>query len=59
MTPAYDILVVLFLQYTISGKKVEVAVKQTIAGNEVKARGAYANPDSLDLYKDIPELQDY
>lgn len=47
------------IPYTISGKKVEVAVKQTIAGNEVKARGAYANPDSLDLYKDIPELQDY
>lgn len=47
------------LQYTISGKKVEVAVKQIIAGREVAQRGAFSNPDSLDLYKDIPELRDF
>lgn len=47
------------LQYTISGKKVEVAVKQVIAGREVSQRGAFSNPDSLDLYKNIPELQNY
>lgn len=47
------------LQYTISGKKVEVAVKQVIAGREVAQRGAFSNPDSLDLYKNIPELQNY
>lgn len=46
-------------QYTISGKKVEVAVKQVIAGREVTQRGAFSNPDSLDLYKNIPELQNY
>lgn len=46
-------------QYTISGKKVEVAVKQVIAGREVTQRGAFSNPASLDLYKNIPELQNY
>uniref|UniRef100_UPI0037E76465 acetoacetyl-CoA synthetase n=1 Tax=Semicossyphus pulcher TaxID=241346 RepID=UPI0037E76465 len=47
------------IPYTISGKKVEVAVKQVIAGMEVAQRGAFSNPDSLDLYKNIPELQNY
>lgn len=47
------------LQYTISGKKVEVAVKQVVAGRKVAQRGAFSNPDSLDLYKSIPELQNY
>uniref|UniRef100_A0A3Q4I4F9 Acetoacetyl-CoA synthetase n=1 Tax=Neolamprologus brichardi TaxID=32507 RepID=A0A3Q4I4F9_NEOBR len=47
------------IPYTISGKKVEVAVKQVIAGREVTQRGAFSNPDSLDLYKNIPELQNY
>uniref|UniRef100_A0A3P9JM09 Acetoacetyl-CoA synthetase n=1 Tax=Oryzias latipes TaxID=8090 RepID=A0A3P9JM09_ORYLA len=47
------------IPYTISGKKVEVAVKQIIAGREVAQRGAFSNPDSLDFYKDIPELKDF
>lgn len=47
------------IPYTISGKKVEVAVKQVIAGREVSQRGAFSNPDSLDLYKSIPELQNF
>lgn len=47
------------IPYTISGKKVEVAVKQVIAGREVSQRGAFSNPDSLDLYKNIPELQNF
>ncbi|XP_073413188.1 acetoacetyl-CoA synthetase [Dendrobates tinctorius] len=47
------------IPYTISGKKVEVAVKQTIAGKEVAHRGAFSNPQSLDLYRNIPELQNY
>lgn len=47
------------IPYTISGKKVEVAVKQVIAGREVSQRGAFSNPDSLDLYKNIPELKDF
>ncbi|XP_061117752.1 acetoacetyl-CoA synthetase [Conger conger] len=47
------------IPYTLSGKKVEVAVKQVIAGKEVTQRGAFSNPDSLDLYKNLPELQNF
>ncbi|MBN3298893.1 AACS synthetase, partial [Amia calva] len=47
------------IPYTISGKKVEVAVKQVIAGKEVTQRGAFSNPASLDLYKNLPELQGF
>ncbi|KAK2845308.1 hypothetical protein Q7C36_010162 [Tachysurus vachellii] len=47
------------IPYTISGKKVEVAVKQVIAGKEVSQRGAFSNPGSLDLYKNLPELQNF
>ena len=46
----------LILQYTINSKKVEVAVKKIISGEDVKQRGVLANPDSLDLYYNIPEL---
>ncbi|MFQ6615280.1 MAG: acetoacetate--CoA ligase [Fidelibacterota bacterium] len=44
------------IPYTINGKKVEIAVKKIIDGDEALNRDALANPDSLDLYKDIPEL---
>jgi len=43
-------------QYTISGKKVEIAVRNVIEGEDVKNKGALANPHSLDLYKNIPQL---
>ncbi|XP_078599537.1 acetoacetyl-CoA synthetase-like [Branchiostoma floridae x Branchiostoma japonicum] len=45
------------IPYTISGKKVEVAVKRILAGEDIQQRGAYSNPESLDLYYHIPELQ--
>ncbi|XP_058387228.1 acetoacetyl-CoA synthetase isoform X6 [Diceros bicornis minor] len=45
--------------YTLNGKKVEVAVKQIIAGKAVEHRGAFSNPETLDLYRNIPELQDF
>ncbi|KAM9194742.1 acetoacetyl-CoA synthetase isoform 2-T2 [Dugong dugon] len=45
--------------YTLNGKKVEVAVKQVIAGKLVEHRGAFSNPETLDLYQSIPELQDF
>jgi len=44
------------IPYTINGKKVEIAVKKIIRGDEVLNRDALANPESLDLYRDIPEL---
>ena len=44
-------------QYTINGKKVEVAVKRIISGEHVVATGTLANPASLDLYRNLPRLQ--
>ncbi|MCK4407257.1 MAG: acetoacetate--CoA ligase [Bacteroidales bacterium] len=43
--------------YTINGKKVEIAVKKIIHGEEVKNKDAFANPESLNYYKDRPELK--
>ncbi|KAK7084467.1 hypothetical protein SK128_007240 [Halocaridina rubra] len=45
------------IPYTVSGKKVEVAVRQMIQGEPVKNRSALSNADALDLYANIPELQ--
>ena len=33
-----------------------MAVKKIISGEDIKQRGALANPQSLDLYYNIPEL---
>ncbi len=44
------------IPYTISGKKVEIAVKKIINGEDVVNRDALANPDSLELFVSIPEL---
>ena len=41
------------IPYTISGKKVELAVSQIIHGKEVKNRDALANPESLDQYRGL------
>ena len=46
------------IPYTLNMKKVELAVKKVIQGEPVLNRDALANPDSLDLYKDLPELQE-
>jgi acetoacetyl-CoA synthetase len=45
------------IPYTISGKKVELAVRNLIHSQEVKNRDALANPESLDLYADLPDLE--
>ena len=45
------------IPYTISGKKVELAVRTVIDRQEVKNRDALANPEALRLYLDLPELQ--
>ncbi|MDF1691475.1 MAG: acetoacetate--CoA ligase [Zhongshania sp.] len=41
---------------TISGKNVEIAVRDTIHGRAVKNTESLANPDALQQYVDIPEL---
>ena len=45
------------IPYTISGKKVELAVANVIHGREVKNKDALANPDALDLYAGLEELK--
>ncbi|MCG6146901.1 acetoacetate--CoA ligase [Leptospira levettii] len=52
------ILTVPEIPYTINGKKVEIAVKQTVAGIEVKNKNALANPDSLEFFKSRSELME-
>jgi len=42
---------------TISGKIVELAVRNVIHGCPVKNVDALANPEALDLFRDLPELQ--
>jgi acetoacetyl-CoA synthetase len=42
---------------TISGKISEIAVRNVIHGRPVKNTDALANPRSLDLYRDLPELE--
>ncbi len=43
---------------TISGKIVELAVRNVVHNRPVKNTDALANPEALDLYKDLPQLQD-
>ena len=45
------------IPYTISGKKVEIAVKKIIRGEKVMNKDALANPESLKLFVNIKELQ--
>ncbi len=42
---------------TLSGKIVEIAVKNVVHGRAVTNTDALANPESLDLYKNLPELK--
>ncbi len=42
---------------TKSGKITELAVRDIVHGREVKNKEALANPQALDLYRNIPELQ--
>ncbi|MCJ7557110.1 MAG: acetoacetate--CoA ligase [Gammaproteobacteria bacterium] len=41
---------------TKSGKIVELAVRNVVHGWPIKNREALANPEALELYKDLPEL---
>jgi acetoacetyl-CoA synthetase len=42
---------------TKSGKITELAVRDVVHGRAVKNKEALANPEALDLYKEIPELR--
>ncbi len=45
------------IPYTLNMKKVELAVRNVIHNEAVLNRDALFNPEALDLYKDISELQ--
>lgn len=45
------------IPYTINGKKVELAVRNIIHSLPVKNQDALANPEALEYYRNIPELQ--
>jgi len=45
------------IPYTINMKKVELAVKNVIHGEPVLNRDALANPEALELYRDLEELR--
>jgi acetoacetyl-CoA synthetase len=44
--------------YTLNMKKVELAVKKIIEGQPVLNKDALSNPDALDYYADLKELQE-
>ncbi len=46
------------IPYTLNMKKVELAVKNVIHGLPVKNKDALANPEALDYYANIKELQE-
>jgi len=46
------------IPYTLNMKKVELAVKKVIQGQEVLNRDALRNPESLDYFANIKELQE-
>ncbi len=48
---------VMDIPYTINGKKVELAVKQTLQNEVVKNTDALSNPDVLEQYKSLSELK--
>ncbi|MFH1639978.1 MAG: acetoacetate--CoA ligase [Chloroflexota bacterium] len=51
------VLAVPDIPYTVSGKKVELAVRKVIHHEPVLNAGALANPEALAFYRDIPELE--
>jgi acetoacetyl-CoA synthetase len=50
------ILTVPDIPYTLNMKKVELAVQKMIHGREVKNKDALKNPEALDFFDDIKEL---
>ena len=46
------------IPYTLNMKKVELSVKKVIEGQEVQNKDALKNPESLDYYAGIRELQE-
>jgi acetoacetyl-CoA synthetase len=54
----HKILVTPAVPYTLNMKKVELAVKKMVEGKPVLNRDALGNPDALDYYAGLKELQE-
>ena len=54
----YKIFPIKDIPKTKNGKIVELAVKQTIEGDQIKNLEALVNPDSLNQFKNIKELNE-
>ncbi|WP_137885676.1 acetoacetate--CoA ligase [Pseudomonas sp. 2FE] len=52
------IIAVADIPRTISGKIVELAVRNVVHGKPVKNTDALANPQALELFRNLPELRD-
>ena len=52
------IVVIADIPRTKSGKITELAVRDIVHGKDVKNKEALANPEALDLYRNIPALQE-
>lgn len=46
------------IPYTLNGKKVELAVKNIVDKIQVLNQDALINPEALEYYRDLPELQE-
>jgi acetoacetyl-CoA synthetase len=46
------------IPYTLNMKKVEIAVRNVIEGKPVKNKDSLKNPEALDQYANMPELQE-
>jgi acetoacetyl-CoA synthetase len=46
------------IPYTLNMKKVELAVKKVIQGQDVRNKDALRNPEVLDYYANLKELQE-
>ena len=46
------------IPYTLNMKKVEMAIKKVLDGKPVQNRDALSNPEILDFYANIKELQE-
>ena len=44
-------------QYTVNGKKIEVAVKKIVSGKDVQPNGSVANPEAFALYARYQDLK--
>ena len=51
------IIAVADIPRTKSGKITELAVRDVVHGRAIKNKEALANPEALDLYKDLAELR--